>query len=660
MHSKRWIELLLIVALIFLAMIILTPRYWEPGQESWLKWASARIFRETGEFPSYSMGPLYVTYLQLFSRLEYPSSVLLEYLITHMFAYIAIYLLLEYFMLRKYALLLSIVWIPHLATVEPGGAILGIGFVCLYLIPRKSVFRNEGYFPPALFAAVFSHPVYSVFLIGHIIGKYIETRRLPFPSLWDKSLKNIMAGLLKITILSFLLIPMITPTPRPEHNHILMDPTYAPVALKSPTDAFFQNGVERYVRRTFPKEEWVYHDWYLSAPEAYGGATTIIQALYRKPETVFRNFVTNMGTGLQLPAFFLSGAFLGPISILFFIFPVLGFLGLALKLKEQKNYSVLLAISIGMSCAIIVLALTTFNSIRYVSTLLPIGFLMLIHIPYGFSIISKHWIHRITSEADKDQLGYINKIKIKVIIMGIIFIIIGLLENKHTINKLILPNTELPIPILKQIQIMGLLFIITGIIFLLFFRKISVNISQRRENIKRNPKPMLFLSEKVVEKGTSYIVVASVILLLLSVQYPSGTAKQIKTVITGDAFLSDQEPVSMINVYPEIIKYINNNTTVLSNEYAWVMAFTDAKLDNIYQIWSLPPFNDSSWKTEEKLNNVDIIMVSKTLESDRSNIGTQTYPRYIFHIKPFLAKALSEGWEEIKIENYGTIYKNQN
>ena len=118
-----------------------------------------------------------------------------------------------------------------------------------------------------------------------------------------------------------------------------MDPVYAPVALESPDDAFFQNGVERYVRRTYPQEEWVYQDWYFSVPEAYGGASTMLEAIIKKPETVFRNFLTNMGTGVQLPGFFFSGVFLGPISVFFFVFIFFGGIGLFQKIREDKNYS---------------------------------------------------------------------------------------------------------------------------------------------------------------------------------------------------------------------------------------------------------------------------------------------------------------------------------
>ena len=656
--GSKLIEFLFIVVLLLLAIFILTPRHWEPGVESWHKWAAARILQETGEFPAYAMGPLSVTYLIPFSLLKYPLSITVEYWITHLFSYMAIYLLLQNFMRRRYAVLLTIAWIPHLAIVEPGGVLVGIGLVCLYFIPTKSTWRNEGYLPPTLLAATLTHSVYLLFLVGHIIGTYIERRCFALstsPHPQKKSSKNIAVIGLQLTLLLLPLLMIITPVSRPDHNHILMDPTYAPILFKNPLEmAFFQLGTERYVRRTFPEAEWVYHDWYLSTPQAYDGATTIAQAFLRKPETVFRNLITNLGTGLQVPGFLVSGAFLGPISLLFFIFPIFGFLSLFRRLKEQRNYSTFISIIFGTSSAIVVLALTTFNHSRYVVTLLPIGFMVLVHTAGGFSTFAQYWINKIAVTA---LPGNPTKNKIKIMLSGTIFIILGLIANGRIINKIILPYKELPLSILRQIMIMDLFFIVLGVSFILFSKNISAYLQRKKELIQSHPDQITAVLKTMAVNGTSYLIIVSVVLLLLTVQYPSGTVNQIKAVFNGEAFLSGQEPISMVDVYPQLQKHLPENSKVLAREYTWVMAFTDVKLDNIYQIWSIPPVADPSGKTEEKLRSMDLILVSSLLQSDRPNIGTQTYPRYIFHIKPFLEKTRREGWTEEKIAGYGTIYR---
>ena len=93
--QKRFltVQLLVAVATLLLAAYLLTPRFWEPGGESWRNWAAARILRETGGFPVFSVGPAYVVYLQFFQLFNYPMSVQLEYLVTYLFTYIAIFLM---------------------------------------------------------------------------------------------------------------------------------------------------------------------------------------------------------------------------------------------------------------------------------------------------------------------------------------------------------------------------------------------------------------------------------------------------------------------------------------------------------------------------------------------------------------------------------------
>lgn len=667
MQPKKILEIIFILLLLSLSLFILTPRHWEPSVESWNKWAAARILKETGEFPSYTMGPLYVTYLIPFSLIKFPLSIMVEYWITHLFVYIAIYLLLKNYMRKSYALLLTIAWIPHLATIEPSGALWGVGFVCLYFIPTKNSWRNQGYLPPTLLSAALCHTVYLLFLIGHIIGTYIEKRQVPnspAPNSLTKSFqyKAVMAFQLILLLLPLLMI--ITPVTRPDHNHMLINPTYAPIPLNSPLDmAFFQLGTERYVRRTFPESEWVYQDWYLAAPKAYNGATTTIQAILKSPKTVFRNLITNLGSGLQVPGFLVSGAYLGPISLLFFLFPLFGFIGLIEKLKQDQNYSHLLSILIGTASALGVLTLTTFNHSRYLVTLLPIAFLMLIYTPSGFSIVTQYWIKKRMRNTEKINTGkksteQNHNFNFKMIGIGLLSILLGIFATPHLINNIILPQKELPSFILRQIFLIDILLIMIGIIVIIFNKKIKIHLKKTNTKIKDKQEHILTKTQKISQRGIPFVVLLSTLLLISTIQYPSGTVNQFKAISQNQAFLSGQEPMSMVDAYPQLTKYLQENSKVLARENTWIMAFTNVKLENIYQIWGLPPFIDPSGETEKKLSRLDIILVSSQLESDKPSLGTESYPRYIYHIKPFLEnKSKSKEWTSDTIENYGEIYQ---
>jgi hypothetical protein len=139
---------LIIIAFFAVAIYVLTPRFWEIGGESFKAWIAARILRETGGFPVFSLGPAYIAYLQLFSFFDYPLSVRLEYFLTHLFASVSLFYLVKSFVSRKYAFLLICAWIPLIAVVEGGYAVMGLGFLALYLTGRKQCSLNQGYSPP--------------------------------------------------------------------------------------------------------------------------------------------------------------------------------------------------------------------------------------------------------------------------------------------------------------------------------------------------------------------------------------------------------------------------------------------------------------------------------------------------------------------------------
>ena len=130
-NSSNRSEFIIVTAILVLAIYVLTPRLWETGGESWKAWLAARILRETGGFPVFSLGPAYIVYLQLFNFFDYPLSIRIEYFLTHLFTSFSLYLFLKNFVSRKYALLLVCAWIPLMAIVEGGYAVIGIGFLSL-------------------------------------------------------------------------------------------------------------------------------------------------------------------------------------------------------------------------------------------------------------------------------------------------------------------------------------------------------------------------------------------------------------------------------------------------------------------------------------------------------------------------------------------------
>ena len=109
--------------------------------------------------------------------------------------------------------------------------------------------------------------------------------------------------------------------------------------------------------------------------------------------------------------------------------------------------------------------------------------------------------------------------------------------------------------------------------------------------------------------------------------------------------------------HQQLLSSVNQQTRVLALEEPWIRAFADADSDKVFHILYLPPFEDTSGETENFLENLDVIWISDSLISPLPSVATQTYLRYILHLKPFLSKALKNGWTVQKVERFGEIYR---
>ena len=163
-------ENIIIFIMLVVAAYLLTPRGWEPGADTFKMWFAARLLTEHFQFPLFSHGPLYVVYLSLFRLLAYPVSFFTEYAITHLFCYFSIYLLLRRRLSPALSFLLVAAWIPFLATVVGTHVHFGMGFLSLYLRRLYDSSNQDEWVPLSLACAALSHPVYSLFLVGHVIG----------------------------------------------------------------------------------------------------------------------------------------------------------------------------------------------------------------------------------------------------------------------------------------------------------------------------------------------------------------------------------------------------------------------------------------------------------------------------------------------------------
>jgi hypothetical protein len=166
--------------------------------------------------------------------------------------------------------------------------------------------------------------------------------------------------------------------------------------------------------------------------------------------------------------------------------------------------------------------------------------------------------------------------------------------------------------------------------------------------------------QKTLHRFQSSIIIMSAMSLLYFTPYTQGVSAQFNAVFQGKPFLygnQQQNTYSMINVYPQLLASVNQQTRVLAMEHQWLLAFADVDLEKVFQMHSLPPFEDHSGQVEQLLETMDVIWVSDSfIATDHQPAIVQQHLRYTYHVKPFLKKKMKQGWIVEKIPNFGKIY----
>jgi hypothetical protein len=113
----------------------------------------------------------------------------------------------------------------------------------------------------------------------------------------------------------------------------------------------------------------------------------------------------------------------------------------------------------------------------------------------------------------------------------------------------------------------------------------------------------------------------------------------------------------MSDAYHQLLTNVNKTTKVLALEEPWIRSFADVDLDKVFNPLYLPPFEDTSGETEKFLDSLDVIWVSHDWSRQVPSMGTQVYLRYKLHVKPFLEKAVKNGWRVQEVDGFGKIYR---
>ena len=396
----KFSELTSCVFVLSIAMFLLTPRYYEVGTETWKVWVAASILSETGRFADITMGPLYYVYLLLFKNLDYPLSVDLEYVVTHLFCYASLHVLLRNFLPLWCSLLLICAWVPIISPIESTRYVAGMSFLSLHFAVSGRGLYGKGVSPPFLVMAILCHWGYLFFGIGHVLGFLATKLRRAADIPTSRYTKSQEAVCLSIKFLLALLVFLVVafPSARADNNAFMIDYKYLPIPLKSYSDIyFFQHGNWKYVQRHYPKDAWLQQDWYFTHREAFDGAQTILEAIRKKPQVVLENVSTNAIPVLLIPARYILGTAASkelPLSVVWFLVATvifaLGIAGYFETLWKARDFPALLSIILGSS-ALLSFFLLASTSQRHSLSLLPIGLLALVNVDKGLIFFRWTW-----------------------------------------------------------------------------------------------------------------------------------------------------------------------------------------------------------------------------------------------------------------------------
>ena len=643
-------ELVGVFLVLVLATYFLAPANWEPSPESLDNWAGAKVFRVTGGFPVFHHAPLYNLYLQIFLCFEYPFSVQLEHFTTHLFTYTALYIFLRRFLPILPSLFLVCAWIPTLWGVEGGSRILGMGFFSLYLGALEGKALTKGFLPLYLLIAALVDQSYLMFFWGHFLGmaliRYMNEESVVNWGCLRKGLS--FSGAVKLLILGVVALTFIFPSQRPDYNVWVVDYPWVPIPVQ---EIYFVSFIQwldwYYVVHSIPPVEWINSDWYLIHEMAFGGAQSLLQAVVNNPVLVWESITRNLVPALIVPSNFIVGfsfkftplslAILCPLAWILLVFSLYKFTRYT---NSADTLAQVYSLTLG-TCASIAALLPIHLSPRYTAALLPVGLLLVVYVGtslqqlVGFA--RRFVLPRVDSEYDEEPFQ--RRIAIGA---GSVMVLTGLAANEWLFTALFSNDGEISLYFKCLIWVVDLLLVGAGLKVIMRPSLISSEVSGIRKWEYTNAQNWPTFTVVMLIAGC----------VCLSSVTGNGARATVANVGANPFALSGV----MNQAHKGLMEGVDENTRILSMSDTWLKTFTDVDLDNVYSVFYLPPFRDSSGDTERFLQGLDVIWVSDQLATEAPSQSTQSYLRYKLHIRPFLKDALINGWTMRVVEGYGKTY----
>jgi hypothetical protein len=633
---KKWIwthsrpsarELILVSVMMFLAIIIITPRFWEPGGESWNEWGAARMILDGWGMPTTNLPLGYVLYVIPFMFLEYNTFIVAEHVTTHLIAYVAIYSLLRGWVSIVPAMLLVLFFIPDFSTVVGSNTVFAAGLFAIYLHRFHRDKPLNDFIPVSLGWAALSSGAYIPFFIGHFMGALITriTQRGTPPVNETKMNKAIFA--FKVLIIAIPLVAILFKSDRVDNNHYLIsNQNFFPAPITSSISAaFFQIGIWNYQIHNWTPEKYAETSYQQANEEIFGGAQSVKEAFILAPDVVFENIKGNI---LALP--FKFGTLVSGLTfpLLGFIIANLGLLTLVIKTSLKRGGALAFSILAGVGGNSLVLILTWVINYRYNVVFQP---LFLIGALHAFSL------------ADKIDKKATFRFFVAASIFSAVIATVSLLPQLSWLVSIIESHSRYAfIPISLSSLLYG--FVLTAALG-----------AWGVLNLKQKTLSTLYGSSPDIAKGLLIVCIG-----MLSYQsignhfdkYP----QQVNAIMNGKGFLN--HPAGMRKAYPILLETVDENSVVLSNQANWLKSFGSVRFNQIASYSDLPSERTEKSKIKDQLANVTHIWVSNQMMTKNPVEIGASIRLFKIHIEPLLTELVEErGWKVREIEGWGLAYE---
>lgn len=612
--------------IIFSGAFITLFSHWEPGGEEWYYWLFSRIFRDGGGFLILGRSPLYTLYLNFFSWLGYPNSVIVEDLVTTIIVTIAILILFKRSLGLWLALFAAVLWIPVFQDMFPT-RILAMAFICIAVTVRMK--KSDGYhfsISYALIAIAFMlRPTFIIFMFAFLVWDIYKTTKQEGIKALAASIRPKLADWPIVVIVALICWFLIMQSPHKWNNSWISDTRWFPIGEGN--SLLWGNIVQDYNTAYILQKygEFKGHDFYHTNQELFNGATNLKDAVSANPQF----FIEQIGRNVEmLPLFLTSWApvaiiLIHPIPldayryILLLLFIAMVIYG-AFRFSNEESMKVFVVACVLLICVFTILK--------------PVQHYLYIFIP--LLIASASW--------------YGNKIR---------YFLSSASANK-TLNTIIW----------------------VGLVYLLFMISLQIILVATNRSIDFKHQLFYYAVLLVVvligiigkyldkeKKQSFFSQIGKIITPLLIIIFSIGAYSWMiisKDVLNdlrqGELRMMENRTYSMKASFNSIKPLIQNCKGIMTLEHQFIGAFMDVPTDIIYDVFEIPPFGKLDDPVYDGLrpNRIDCLLLSNNLMTNPGQ-STNYGIRYEKYIKPYAERLTSLGAKVYDVPQFGhvIIYK---